>query len=261
MSADMTYDNLTLEIGDDGVAVCTFNRPEVRNALDQGMVDDIRSVLNRLAYNAEVSVLIFTGAGGKSFISGADIGQLLERRRDDAFLRINNSLFTEIERFPIPTIAAVRGWALGGGCELAMACDLRIAGQGAKFGQPEVALGIIPGAGGCHRLPKLVGVGMARELIFTGRIIDAERALEIGLCNRVVADEDVMSTARELAAEISKNSTLAVRMAKVMINASGEMSGDVALALEATTQAVLFEDDDKRARMTAFLERKRSPKK
>ena len=254
-----TYNTLLLEVSDSEIAVCTFNRPEVRNALSHEMVDDIRAVLHSLA-DRDLKALIFTGAGGKAFISGADIGELRDRRGPAAFRRINNSLFREIELFHAPTIAAVQGYALGGGCELAMACDLRVCGRGAKFGQPEVGLGIIPGAGGTHRLPRLVGLGMARELIFTGRIIDADTAHSIGLVNRVVDDDAVLDTARELADEIGRNSTLAVRMAKQLINAGGEMSYDTCMALEATTQAVLFEDDEKYARMTAFLERRKARK-
>ena len=252
-----TYDTLTLDVDEAGIALCTFNRPEVRNALNFEMVEDIRRVLDRLASRADLAALIFTGAGGRSFISGADIGELLERRRDDAFRRINNSLFREIEQFVAPTIAAVRGYALGGGCELAIACDLRVCGEGARLGQPEVGLGIIPGAGGAYRLPRLVGLGRARELVFTGRLVESEEALRIGLVNEVVPDEEVVDAARALAARIARNSPLAVRMAKVVLNSNGEMSTDVAMALEATTQAVLFEDEQKRARMSAFLERKK----
>ena len=138
-----------------------------------------------------------------------------------------------------------------------MACDWRVAGEGARFGQPEVGLGIIPGAGGCYRLTKLVGLGTARELIYTGRIIKADVAQEIGLVNKVVPDEDVIDAARALAGEIAKNSNLAVRMAKTVMNSVGEMSTDVAMALEATSQAVLFEDDEKWARMNAFLEKRK----
>jgi len=242
-----------------GVVQCTFNRPEVRNALNLDMVQDIRRLLDTLAGRSDLKVLIFTGSA-RSFISGADIAELRDRKRDAAFKRINNSLFREIETFAAPTIAAIRGWALGGGCELAMACDLRVAGQGAKLGQPEVGLGIIPGAGGCYRLPRLVGLGRARELIFTGRILDAAEALEIGLVNRVLPDDEVLDGALALAAEIGKNSTLAVRMAKTLINNGGEMSTDVAMALEATSQAVLFDDQEKWDRMNNFLEGRKKKK-
>ncbi len=253
-----SYPTVELNVDAAGIACCTFNRPEVHNALNLDMVRDIRRVLHDLHLQPEVRVLIFTGAGEKAFISGADIAELRERSRVDAFRRINNSLFREIEQFPAPTIAALRGWALGGGCELAMACDLRVAGAGAKLGQPEVALGIIPGAGATYRMPKLIGLGRARELIFTGRILTATDALDIGLVNRVVPDDDVLTAAHELAAEIAKNSNTAVRLAKLALNASPELSTDAGLALETMIQAVLFEDGEKYRRMTDFLERKKA---
>ncbi len=249
------YETLLVE-AHDGVVLCTFNRPEVRNALNLQMVQDIRHLLTSLSADPDLKVLIFAGSE-KSFISGADITELRDRKRDAAFKRINNGLFREIELFGAPTIAAVRGWALGGGCELCMACDLRVAGEGARFGQPEVGLGIIPGAGGCYRLAKLVGLGMARELVYTGRIIKADVAGEIGLVNKVVPDAQVLDAAWALAAEIARNSGLAVRMAKTVLNSVGEMSTDVAMALEATSQAVLFEDDEKWERMNAFLEKRK----
>ena len=252
------YRTILLDVDEQGIALCTFNRPEVHNALNLDMVRDIRRALEDLSLRDNIRVLLFTGAGAKAFVSGADIAELRERNRADALRRINNSLFREIEQFPAPTIAAVRGWALGGGCELAMACDLRVAGESAKFGQPEVGLGIIPGAGGTYRLPRLVGLGNARELIFTGRIVNASEALSMGLVNRVVPDEEVVPAASALAGEIAKNSNTAVRMAKMALNAFGELSTDAALALETTIQAVLFEDDEKYRRMTAFLEKKKA---
>jgi DMSO/TMAO reductase YedYZ molybdopterin-dependent catalytic subunit len=155
-------------------------------------------------------------------------------------------------------VAALRGVALGGGCELALACDLRVAGEGSKLGQPEVGLGILPGAGATYRLPRVVGLGVAKELIFTGRIIDAKEALAIGLVNRVVPDDEVVAAARGLALEVAKNSPLAVRLAKQSLNMSFELSTGAAMALESTAQAVLFEDEEKRRRMTAFLEKRAS---
>lgn len=245
-----------LEVSDRGIATCTFNRPEVRNALSRQMVDDIRTAIEHLATRDDVRAVVFAGAGDKAFLGGADIAELRERNKYDILQRINNSLLREIEQFPLPTVAAIRGYALGGGCEMAMACDLRVAGEGAKLGQPEVGLGIIPGAGATYRLPRLVGLGRAKELIFTGRIIGAAEALAIGLVNRVVPDEQVLEAAHGLAGEIARNSLLAVRFAKVALNAAPESSIDTGMALEVAAQAVLFEDEDKRARMTAFLERK-----
>lgn len=250
------YSSILLEVGQDGVALLTFNRPEKRNALDQTMVDETRAALNDLAGRADLRVVIFTGAGEKAFISGADIAQLRDRKSPAAFRRINTDLFREIERFPAPTIAAVRGYALGGGCELALACDLRVCGEGARFGQPEVGLGIIPGAGATYRLPRLVGLGRAKELIYTGRIFKAGEALQMGLVNRVVPDAQVLPAARELAGEIAQNSGLAVRLAKQSLNQSADHSLDALQALESTAQAVLFDDPEKVRRMTDFLEKR-----
>ncbi len=255
-----TLTTVKYEMDASGVALCTFNRPDVRNALNQAMVDDIHRVLDRAAAEEHLRALIFTGAGGKAFVSGADIAELLKRKSADAFRRINNGLFRKIELFPAPTIAAIRGFALGGGCELALACDLRVAGEGARLGQPEVKLGIIPGAGGTYRLGRVVGPGVARELVYTGRLIDAQEAYRIGLVNRVVADEDVVDSARELAEEIAANSALAVRMAKQVFLGANEMSTDMLMAMEATSQAVLFEDAEKQTRMKKFLKRRTKKK-
>lgn len=241
----------------DNVAILTLNRPEVRNALDQPLVDAIESALGTLAEDENLAALIVTGAGDQAFVSGADIGQLRDRRSPEALKRINQGLFRRLEEFPSPTIAAVRGWALGGGCELAMACDLRLAGESARFGQPEVGLGIIPGAGGTHRLERLVGVGKARELIFTGGIIDAAEALSIGLVNRVVPDTQILDAAKELAAKIAKNAVQAVRFAKLAINRGPELPAGGRDALEMLAQAILFDSEEKRERMTRFLERKK----
>jgi len=242
---------------DGPLAILTLNRPEKRNAIDLAMVQSLHAALTELASDQSLSCLILTGAGDKAFAAGADIGELRDRNRFDALAGINSRLFLAVEQFPTPVIAAIRGWALGGGCELSLACDLRIAGESARFGQPEVSLGIVPGAGATQRLPRLVGLGIARELIFTGRIIDAAEALRIGLVNRVVPDSDLMEHARLLAAEIVKNGPLALRMAKLALNASHRTGSDIGLLIESLGQASCFESDDKYERMTAFLEKRR----
>ncbi len=257
MDQQSTYKTLLFEMSEEGVGLCTLNRPEARNALNQEMVSEIRSLLDELSGRKDLKVLILTGAGGKAFVSGADIAELRDRNRFDALLRINSKLFRELESFPAPTIAAISGFALGGGCELAMACDLRVCTEGSKLGQPEVALGIIPGAGATYRLPKLVGLGRARELILTGRIVSGSEASEIGLVNRVVPDGQVLEAARELSLTIARNSPLAVRLAKQSLACGQEMSTDCGMALESTAQAVLFEDEEKHRRMTAFLEKRK----
>ncbi len=237
----------------DGIAVVTIHRPEARNAINLEVVNEMHAVLSGLADDARTRVLILTGSGRMAFASGADIRELRDRRAADALRGINSSLFMTIERFPLPTIAAVSGYALGGGCELALACDLRIAGESARFGQPEVGLGIIPAAGGTYRLPRIVGAGRARELILTGRIIDADEALAIGLVNRLVPDERVLQEARATALVMARKGPLALRAAKMALAASayGPDAGHVA---ERLAQAILFESADKREGMTAFLE-------
>lgn len=248
-----TYETLLVD-ETDGVLLVTLNRPEKFNAINRLMVDEIRTVLNDHR-GSPPAAMIFTGAGEKSFAAGADIAELLERKAADALANINGSLFDEVARFPAPTIAAIRGVALGGGLELALACDLRVCGKGSLLGQPEVSLGILPGAGATVRLPRIVGQALARELIFTGARIPAQRAYEIGLVNRVVEDARVLDEARALAASIQKNSREAVRWAKAALDQQTDQ-GDGGFAKMA--QSILFESDEKRRRMTAFLEKQKS---
>jgi enoyl-CoA hydratase len=252
----MTY--ATIRVGvEGGIADVVLDRPEARNAIDKTMIDDLHRALDDLGAREDVAVVVLSGAGGKAFAAGADIAQLRERTSLEALQAINARLFQRVEEFPAPTIAAVTGWCLGGGCELAMACDLRIAGRSSRFGQPEVALGILPAAGGTQRLPRLVGLGRAKELILTGRTIDAAEAHRIGLVNEVVDDADVLPRARAVAAEIAKQGRLAVRLAKVALNASSRTGQDTGFLVEQVAQAVLFDSAEKRARMDAFLQRKK----
>ena len=250
------FSTILLSVDADGIATLTFNRPEVRNAMNRAMVDEAHAALGELEARGDVRALVLTGAGDKAFVGGADIAELRERSRLDALRRINAALYRRVEQFPAPTIAAIRGFALGGGCELAIACDLRVAGRGAQLGQPEVGLGILPGAGATYRLPRLIGLGRAKDLVLTGRLVPADEALGMGLVNRVVDDAEVLATARALAGEIGKNSALAVRLAKASLNLAPELSIDAGMALESTAQAILFEDEEKRLRMQAFLERR-----
>ncbi|GMV40354.1 MAG: putative enoyl-CoA hydratase/isomerase [Myxococcales bacterium] len=251
-----TWQTIRLSIDDLGIAELTFHRPEVRNALNRQMVEEARAAVRVLAERDDLRAVVLTGAGDRAFLGGADIAELRDRTKLDALRRINTGLFREVEQLPVPTIAAIRGFALGGGCELALACDLRVAGRSARLGQPEVGLGIVPGAGAMYRLPRLIGPGRAKELIFTGRIIGADEALSMGLVNRVVDDEVVLDVAHEIAREIGRNSAMAVRFAKLVMNVTPEVGSDAGMALEVASQAVLFEDDDKQRRMTAFLERR-----
>lgn len=242
---------------DDRIALITLNAAERRNAIDLEMVRSLHADLNQLVEDDELAAVVITGSGDKAFAAGADIAQLAERTSTDALAAINSSLFKRIEEFPVPVIAAIRGWCLGGGCELAIACDLRVAGESAKLGQPEVSLGIIPAAGGTYRLPRLVGLGRARELVYTGRILSAAEAERIGLVNRVVPDDEVVHSACSLAREIAHNGPLAVRLAKQAMNALARANDQAALTLESALQAVLFDSEDKQARMRAFLDRKK----
>jgi enoyl-CoA hydratase/carnithine racemase len=242
---------------DGALATITLNRPEVRNAIDKETIDEMHRALDDLGSDDSLGALIVTGAGGKAFAAGADIAQLRERKRSDALRMINSTLFKKLEEFPAPTIAAVNGFALGGGCELAMACDLRVAGKSAKFGQPEVGLGILAGAGAVERLPRLVGLGKAKELLYTARVIGADEAARLGLVNQVVDDAEVMNAARALAAEILKNDVLAVRLTKLSVQASARSNDQVGIAIDAIAQAVCFESEEKMRRMTEFLTRKK----
>jgi len=240
------------------IAVVTLNSPAKRNAIDRETVDALHRVLDQLDRREGLAAVVLTGAGERAFAAGADIGQLLERKAAEALAAINSGLFARIEEFAVPVIAAIRGYALGGGCELAIACDLRVAGRSAKLGQPEVKLGIIPGAGATYRLPRLIGLGRARDLIYTGRIVDAGECLAMGLVNRVVDDDAVLDEAIALAEEIAGNGGLAVRLAKATINAVARPQQAVCGTLESAAQAVLFDSEDKHRRMQAFLDAKKN---
>src|SRR5687767_5610246 len=243
----------------ESIATLTIDRPEVKNALDLETVGGIRTALQSLAADAAVGVLIITGGGESAFVSGADINDIRARGRDEGLAAINSSLFAEIERFPRPTIASINGSALGGGCELALACDIRIASDTAKFGQPELGLGIIPGAGAPQRLPRIIGMERAKHLILTGDIIDAKQALDIGLVSAVTPPGQLQIRAREMAKRILRQGPLAARLAKVALNASARVDMDSGLLIETLAQAICYASDDKQEGTAAFLE-KRKPK-
>jgi enoyl-CoA hydratase len=239
----------------DGVAQVELNRPEARNAINLEMIRELTAALEGYAVDEKVRALVLSGAGGKAFASGADIAELRERTHREAFFAVNGTLFQKLEDFPRPTVAAIEGFALGGGLELALACDIRVASRTAKVGLPEVTLGIYPAAGGTWRLPRLVGLGRAKELVFTGRILDAEEANALGLFERLVDEGKASETARALAAQIAVNDPLAIQVAKASLNAAAravEMG-----PIERLGQAVLFDSPEKRARMTAFLEKRK----
>jgi len=252
------YKTILLEVSE-RIATLTVNRPEVRNALGKETVEEIHAALRELAARDDVHVLILTGAGDKAFVSGADIREIRQRGKREALEAINQELFTAVDNFPWPVIAAVNGYALGGGFELALACDLRVAAEEAKFGFPETGLGIIPAAGGTQRLPRYVGWGRAKEIIFTGDMIEARRAEELGLVSRVVPRAEVMDAARELAEKILTRGPLAIRLAKLALNVAARAGLDAGLQVERLAQTILFESKDKQEGTTAFLE-KRKPK-
>ena len=251
----MAYQNIKIEIND-GIAILTLNRPEVRNALDYVTWDEIRAGMRELRFNDDAHVIILTGAGGKAFASGADIKALNARTVSEQMNSEVNDILYEITMHKKPVIAAVDGYALGGGCELAMACDIRIATKKSKFGQPEVNLGIIPGGGGTQRLQRLVGIGKAKELIFTGDIISAEEAERIGLIEQVVEDGAVLEAAIEMAKKIKAKGPVAVTLAKQAINVGANTDLYSGLCFERYSQAIAFSTADKAEGTLAFIEKR-----
>ena len=247
-----------LTLVEENVGTIIINRPDVRNALSTQVLGDIREALADFRHDDRVRVVVFTGAGDRAFAAGADIKELRERTFLDALASIMQAVYDEIEDYEKPTIAAVNGLALGGGCELAMACDIRIASENARFGQPEVNLSIIPGAGGTQRLARLVGKGKATEMILTGEIIDAGEARRVGLATQVVPPDELMDVVRETARAIMSKGPLAIRLAKLAIRTGFETDLKTGLVVERLAQAVLFTSEDKREGTSAFLE-KREP--
>lgn len=230
--------------------VATLDRPETRNAISQEMVDDLHALCAELE---QTPMILILAGSTKVFAAGADIAQLRERRRDDALAGINSRLFDRIAALPLPVIAAIDGFALGGGAELAYAADFRIAGRGLKIGQPEVGLGILAAAGGTYRLRELVGLGLAREILLAGRILGADEAFAAGLVTEVVDSETLLDAAHALADRIAANDPLALRHTKTALAAPREAHP----AIDEELQAELFESPEKFARMDAFLNRKK----
>ena len=240
------------------VAVVTINRPEVLNALNSQVIHELDDVLTQIKANPDMHVVVITGAG-RSFVAGADIAEMSEYSAADAkaFSVSGNNVFMRLTRFSRPVIAAVNGFALGGGCELAMACDYRIASDKAKFGMPEVGLGIMPGFGGTQRLARLVSPGMAKQLIYTARNIKADEALRIGLVNAVYPAAELLPAAEKMAATIAANAPIAVRACKKAINEGLDVDMDAALVIEEKLFGSCFKTADQIEGMSAFLEKRK----
>lgn len=245
---------------EDRVGIITVNRPEKRNALDLFTRQEIRQVLNEVERDQDIRVLIITGAGDKAFISGADIKDFVNFTPLNMYEYVSTlgqQLYNDIERLDIPVIAMINGYCLGGGCELAIACDIRIASEQAKFGQPEILLGFIPGGGATQRLSRLIGSGWAKILIYSGEMIDAKEAERIGLVDRIVPHGELEKIVMELAKKISEKSPIAIRMAKKAINASVESPQAMGLAYEAMVEGLCFTTEDHKEGINAFLEKRR----
>ena len=244
-----------------GIAKITINRPEVRNALNMTVRQDIRNAIEDIKEDKSIKVAIITGAGDKAFISGADIAEFKEAGPiATEHLRaspLGIQLYWDIENLPTPVIAMINGFCLGGGCEVAMACDIRIASENARFGQPEISIGIIPGGGGTQRLPRLVGWGRAKELIYTGKIIDAAEAERIGLVNKVVPLDKLEETVNELAETIASKSPLIIRFAKEVINRGMYTDLPTGLNYEKSYFSLCFASKDHKEGITAFLEKRK----
>jgi enoyl-CoA hydratase/carnithine racemase len=253
----MAYENLLYDVKDQ-IARITFNRPNVLNALNPKIIDEFGDCLNAARRDDSVRVLILTGAGEKAFVAGADINDLAKRNAVDGKEHSVHSqeILHRLETMGKPSIAAINGFALGGGCELALGCTIRIASRNAKIGQPEVKLGIIPGFGGSQRLPRLCGKGMAHELILTGEMITAEEALRIGLVNRVVELADLIPTAESIAKKIAANAPLAVKYAMEAIEHGMEMTQEEGLFLESALFGLCCATEDMHEGTRAFIEKR-----
>ena len=243
---------------DSAVGIITIDRPKALNALNSAVLTELEAAVDGIDLNA-IRCVIITGSGEKSFVAGADIGEMstLSAEEGVAFGKKGNDIFRKIETLPIPVIAAVNGFALGGGCELSMCCDIRIASENAVFGQPEVGLGITPGFGGTQRLARIVGPGMAKQMIYTAKNIKAPEALRIGLVNAVYPSEELMDQAKKMAAQIAKNAPIAVRACKKAINDGLDQDMDTAIETEEKLFGSCFGTYDQKEGMAAFLEKRK----
>ncbi len=254
----MAYENINYTV-ENGIATIAINRPKALNALNLATLTELKDVVEKIAVDKAVQVVIITGAGEKSFVAGADIVEMSTKNAVEGRVwgQVGQNIFTEIENLPQPVIAAVNGFALGGGCELACACDIRYASENAKFGQPEVGLGITPGFGGTQRLTRVVGRGHAKELIYTASIIDAQEALRIGLVNKVVPQAELMDAVMKLAKTITKKAPVAVQLAKAAINRGINCDVVTGISYEAEVFGLCFATADQKEGMKAFIEKRK----
>jgi|LGVF01.1.fsa_nt_gb enoyl-CoA hydratase len=243
----------------DHIGILSFNKPKVLNALDSEVLNELNSAIEYIEKDEEIYVLIITGIG-KAFVAGADISEMKDMNAEQGreFGSLGSKVFRKIELMKKPVIAAINGFALGGGCELSMCCDIRIASSNAKFGQPEVSLGIIPGFAGTQRLSRIVGMAKAKELIFTGNMIKAEEAYNIGLVNKVVESDSLMEEAMKMATKIASNGQIAVKYSKVAINRGYEVDFEAGNEIETSLFGLSFATNDQKEGMTAFLERRKA---
>lgn len=240
------------------VGIVTINRPKALNALNSKVLEELEATFDQVDLEA-TRAIILTGAGTKSFVAGADIAEMstLTKEEGEAFGKKGNDVFRKIETFPLPVIAAVNGFALGGGCEISMSCDIRICSENAIFGQPEVGLGITPGFGGTQRLARIIGVGKAKEMIYSAGNIKAEEAYRVGLVNAVYPQEELMTMAKKLANKIARNAPIAVRACKSAINEGLDVDMDKAIVVEEKAFGSCFETEDQVEGMKAFLEKRK----
>jgi enoyl-CoA hydratase len=259
MEVKMAYENIICDVNE-GIATITFNRPKALNALNRALLDELSDALDQIAADEDIRVLVLTGAGDKSFVAGADITELATCNSLSAkvFSEKGHSILRKLQQLPIAVIAAVNGFALGGGSEIAIASDFIYASENAKFGLPEINLGVIPGFGGTQRLPRLIGTNMAKEMIFTGKMISGAEALQIGLANKVVPQEQLMEEVLKTAKEIAAKGRVALREAKQAVNRGMNVDLITGCSIEIDAFAVSFASPDAKEGTTAFVEKRKA---
>ena len=255
----MAYENIVYEVKE-GIATITFNRPKALNALNGAMLAELSQALDEIAANEDIRVLILTGAGDKSFVAGADISELatFDSLKAKAFGRRGHDIINKLQQLPIAVIAAVNGFALGGGTEISIACDFIYASENAKFGQPEINLGVIPGFGGTQRLPRLIGANMAKELIYTGKMISAAEALQLGLANKVVPHASLMDEVMKTAGVIASKGKVSLREAKQAINKGMDVDLASGCGIEIDAFALCYASPDAKEGTSAFLDKRQA---